>query len=230
MAKLTPKQQRFVDEYLIDLNATQAAIRAGYSPKSAGRFAQELLLKTHIAEAIRDAQAERSERTKITQDDVLKMWHDLATVDYNEISQVRLVNCRYCWGVDHEYQWTPKEYERACREAELNTASEPSSIGGLDFNHHKEPNLNCPECGGRGIGRTYLADTTKLSPKAKLVYQGAKDGKFGTEVMTADRMKALDNIARHLGMFKDKIDHTSSDGSMKPTLIERVIIDPPKRP
>ena len=230
MAKLTPKQQRFVDEYLIDLNATQAAIRAGYSPKTARSVGQENLTKPDIQQAIEQAKAERSERTKITQDEVLKMWHDLATVDYNEISQVRLVNCRYCWGVDHEYQWTPKEYERACREAELNAAPEPTSIGGLDFNHHHEPNPNCPECGGRGIERTYLADTTKLSPKAKLVYQGAKDGKFGTEVMTADRMKALDNIARHLGMFKDKIDHTSSDGSMKPTVIERVIIDPPKRP
>ena len=218
MAKLTPKQQRFVDEYLIDLNATQSAIRAGYSPKTARQIGEQNLSKLDIQMAIEQAKAERSERTKITQDDVLKMWHDLATVDYNEISQVRLVNCRYCWGVDHEYQYTPKEYERACREAELNAAPEPSSIGGLDFNHHKEPNPNCPECGGRGIERTYLADTTKLSPKAKLVYQGAKDGKFGTEVMTADRMKALDNIARHLGMFTDKIDHTSSDGSMSPNL------------
>lgn len=70
--KLTAKQARFVEEYLIDLNATQAAIRAGYSKKSAGRFSQELLTKTHIAEAIEKAQAKRSERTEITQDMVIE--------------------------------------------------------------------------------------------------------------------------------------------------------------
>ena len=94
MAKLTPKQQRFVDEYLIDLNATQAAIRAGYSPKTARQIGEQNLSKLDIQQAIEQAKAERSERTKITQDDVLKMWHDLATVDYNEISQLLNVNCR----------------------------------------------------------------------------------------------------------------------------------------
>ncbi len=52
MANLTAKQQRFVDEYLIDLNATQAAIRAGYSPKSAYSIGQENLKKPEIQEAI----------------------------------------------------------------------------------------------------------------------------------------------------------------------------------
>lgn len=204
MAKLTPKQQRFVDEYLIDLNATQAAIRAGYSPKSAGRFAQELLLKTHIAQAIEQAKAERSERTKITQDEVLKMWHDLATVDYNEISQLLNVNCRYCWGIDHEYQYTPKEWQRVCESADKEQASRPP-FGGDDFNHKRAPNPNCPECGGLGNATIHLHDTDRLSPQAKLAYQGAKAGKFGIEVLTTDRMKALDNIARHLGMFNDKL-------------------------
>ncbi|MBF7685938.1 terminase small subunit [Acinetobacter sp. B10A] len=71
MANLTPKQQRFVDEYLIDLNATQAAIRAGYSEKSADKIGSELLGKTRVSEAIQEAQNKRSERTEITQDYVL---------------------------------------------------------------------------------------------------------------------------------------------------------------
>lgn len=204
MAKLTPKQQRFVDEYLIDLNATQAAIRAGYSPKTADKIASQLLGKTRVAEAIEQAKAERSERTKITQDDVLKMWHDLATVDYNEISQLLNVNCRYCWGVDHEYQYTPKEWQRVCESADKEQASRPP-FGGDDFNHKRAPNPNCPECGGLGNATIHLHDTDRLSPQAKLAYQGAKAGKFGIEVLTTDRMKALDNIARHLGMFNDKL-------------------------
>ena len=72
MAKLTPKQQRFVDEYLIDLNATQAAIRAGYSPKTAEQQGFQLLKKTSVSEAIEQAQQERQTRTLVTQDDVIR--------------------------------------------------------------------------------------------------------------------------------------------------------------
>ncbi len=69
---LTPKQQRFVEEYLIDLNATQAAIRAGYSKKTAKSIGQENLTKPYIAAVIDAAKAERSIRTEISQDWVLE--------------------------------------------------------------------------------------------------------------------------------------------------------------
>lgn len=72
MARLTPKQQRFVDEYLIDLNATQAAIRAGYSEKTARQIGEQNLSKLDIAEAIAKAQEQRQQRTQVTQDDVIK--------------------------------------------------------------------------------------------------------------------------------------------------------------
>ena len=65
---LTPKQKLFVEEYLIDLNATQAAIRAGYSPNNADKIGSELLGKTRVSEAIKIAMAERSRRTGINQD------------------------------------------------------------------------------------------------------------------------------------------------------------------
>ena len=71
MANLTPKQQRFVEEYLIDLNATQAAIRARYSPRTANEQGAQNLAKLSISEAIAEAQAKREERTQITQDYVL---------------------------------------------------------------------------------------------------------------------------------------------------------------
>lgn len=70
--KLTPKQARFVEEYLIDLNATQAEIRAGYSKKTAQQMGAENLTKPVVAEAIKNAQAKRSERTLVTQDDVIR--------------------------------------------------------------------------------------------------------------------------------------------------------------
>lgn len=73
--KLTPRQQRFVEEYLIDLNGTQAAIRAGYSAKSAGRQALELLQKTLIVSAVAQAQKGRSERLQLSADMVAQeLW------------------------------------------------------------------------------------------------------------------------------------------------------------
>ncbi len=71
MPKLTDKQKEFVRQYLVDLNATQAAVRAGYSVKTAYRQGADLLQKTSIREAIEKAQAKRARRVEVTQDYVL---------------------------------------------------------------------------------------------------------------------------------------------------------------
>ena len=85
MANLTPKQQRFVEEYLIDLNATQAAIRAGYSEKTADSIGLQLLRKTQVAEAIAGAKAERSEQTQIDSAYVLKRLVEIDQMDVLDI-------------------------------------------------------------------------------------------------------------------------------------------------
>lgn len=71
MANLTPKQQRFVEEYLIDLNATQSAIRAGYSEKTAYSVGHENLKKPEIQKAIQEAQEILSNKTQLTVDMVV---------------------------------------------------------------------------------------------------------------------------------------------------------------
>lgn len=68
---MTPKQARFVEEYLVDLNAKQAAIRAGYSAKTAEQQGPRVLGYAEVASAITAAQAIRSERTETTQEQVL---------------------------------------------------------------------------------------------------------------------------------------------------------------
>lgn len=73
VGKLTDKQKRFIEEYLIDLNATQAAIRAGYSERTAYSIGEENLKKPEIKRAIDEAQLNRSNRVQITQDDVIRM-------------------------------------------------------------------------------------------------------------------------------------------------------------
>lgn len=71
MAKLTEKQKRFCDEYLIDLNATQAAIRAGYSARTANEQGARLLANVSVQEYIARKMAERSRRTGVNQDRVV---------------------------------------------------------------------------------------------------------------------------------------------------------------
>lgn len=82
---LTPQQQRFVDEYLIDLNATQAAIRAGYSSDTATEQGSRLLRNVNVGKAVSDAMAERSVRTRVTADRVLT---ELARVGFSDIRNV----------------------------------------------------------------------------------------------------------------------------------------------
>lgn len=82
---LTAKQERFVQEYLIDLNATQAAIRAGYSGKGAEVRGSELLRNRKVAEAVQAAMAAREQRTHITQDRVLQ---ELARIAFFDIRRL----------------------------------------------------------------------------------------------------------------------------------------------
>ncbi|RVT36892.1 terminase small subunit [Acinetobacter indicus] len=85
MAGLTDKQQRFVDEYLIDLNATQAAIRAGYSEKTAAAIGAENLIKPNIQNAIQEAQARRQEQTQIDAAYVLRRLVEIDQMDVLDI-------------------------------------------------------------------------------------------------------------------------------------------------
>jgi len=83
--KLTDKQQRFVEEYLRDLNATQAAIRAGYSAKTADSQAVQLLRKTQVQEAIAAGKRERSEKTAIDATYVLNRLVEIDQMDVLDI-------------------------------------------------------------------------------------------------------------------------------------------------
>jgi hypothetical protein len=78
---LTDKQQRFVEEYLVDLNATAACIRAGYSERNADKIGPELLGKTRVAKAIQEAQAKLALKVQVTQEMVVKGLLDEARGD-----------------------------------------------------------------------------------------------------------------------------------------------------
>lgn len=111
MANMTDKQKRFCDEYLIDLNATQAAIRAGYSKKTANRIATENLSKPVIKEYISKRMAEKESKLIADQDEVLKY---LTSVLRGE-SQSEIVVVENCGDFTSEartMQKAPDEKER----------------------------------------------------------------------------------------------------------------------
>jgi phage terminase small subunit len=148
VAKLTAKQQRFVEEYLIDLNATQAAIRAGYSVKNAGKIGPELLGKTGIKSEIDKAIAKRSRRTGINQDRVLR-----------ELAKIAFVN--------------------------------PTDV------------INMDEATIRGDANR--EDTATIaSVKVKTIPTESGDI-VEREVKTYDKVKALELLGKHLGMFTDNL-------------------------
>ena len=153
MAKaLTAKQQVFVQEYLVDLNATQAAIRAGYSKRTAEWIGPQLLGKTHVAEAVQKAMAKREQRTEITQDMVLREYAKLAFLD-------------------------PRRFY--------------DDDGNLL--HVKE----LPD------------DVAAALSSMEVVTERAGELEIAVrKIKFSDKKAALDSIARHLGMFKDKTELT----------------------
>lgn len=88
VGKLTPKQKRFVDEYLIDLNATQAAIRAGYSKKTAKDIGGENLSKPAIATEIQKQLAKHQSKLEITQERILQELASIAFANGADFAKV----------------------------------------------------------------------------------------------------------------------------------------------
>jgi phage terminase small subunit len=217
---LTAKQQRFVDEYLKDLNATQAAIRAGYSAKTAGVIAAQNLVKLNIQSVIAERMSARGQKAAITQEMVLERLWMIATANPNELIEYRRGCCRYCFGVGHQYQWKDDE---ELLEA-VSNAADPDTVtdeGGYGFNPTIKPHPKCPSCHGEGFGSVHAHDSRQVSPAALALYAGVKRTKEGFEIKMHDQLAALDKVAKHLGMFSDK-SISPLDDEMKRLNIEKL--------
>lgn len=201
---LTPKQRRFVNEYCVDENATQAALRAGYSENGAGVQAHMLLKNIKIKEAIAERMEEVAVAASITPEWVVGQWAKIAQANPNDITQVRRTCCRHCHGYGNQYQWTEAEYSAAVDKAVDSGKPAPDGLGGFGFNPNAAPAANCPECGGQGIEDVYVADTRKLRGAAKVLYAGAERTRNGIKIHTRDQDAAVANLARYLGMLVDK--------------------------
>jgi phage terminase small subunit len=132
MAKMTAKQQRFCDEYLIDLNATQAAIRAGYSAKTAGVIGSENLQKPYISEYIEKRMAEKEAALIADQNEVMKYLTAVMRREMSENVVVTVSEKRSYYAPDAngtmrkntEEKETPMVVEIPARLADANKAAE----------------------------------------------------------------------------------------------------------
>lgn len=203
-APLTPRVQRFVDEYLVDMNGKQAAIRAGYSARTATEQAYDLLRKPHVWAAITEARKAQQERTQIDADRVvLEAWR-IATADARELVQVKVGCCRYCWGEGHRRQRTLSEYnsDRDHHRAKGKADEEWEEEGGIGFSPLRDPHPGCPDCHGDGCPRTVLGDTRYMSQETLALYAGARQTKYGIEVLMHDKSAAMDKLFKHLGLYE----------------------------
>lgn len=181
MAKMTAKQQRFCDEYLIDLNATQAAIRAGYSEKYAHTNAAKLLQITTIKEKIQQKKADRAARTEITQDMVLK---ELAIIAFSNAAD-------YASVIE--------------KDATVEVNGEVITLTDSDGNPVKY----------RTVEPMLTADLTDEQKRALSVI---KKGRDGFEIKPYDKMRALEMLGRHLGMWdkkEEEPEEKQSDGFLE---------------
>ena len=242
MSALTPRQAAFCVEYLVDLNATQAAVRAGYSERTAKQQGARLLTNVDVAAEIQRLMAARSERTEITVDEVLRELWSIAMADPNDLIEFRRRCCRHCWGKGHRRQETPAERERRRREYDREMKRQQRDdpyalierfdpLGGIGWDPRKDAYPACPECFGEGVGDAVIKDSARAPEAARKLYAGVKLTKDGLQVLTHNKVDALVHVGRHLGMFPTKVEASGPGGGPIETVtrIERTIVRPPAR-
>jgi len=163
MGATSPNRARFIEEYLVDLNGSAAAIRAGYSESRARITASELLAKPHIQEAIAAAKAERSERTQITQDRVLK---ELARIAFGDLRAM----------------FTEDGALKGPAELDDDTAAAIASI------------------------------EVVVRPSGERDEDGNVIIEHVHKIKAWDKNTALTNLARHLKLLTEKVEHSGPDG------------------
>lgn len=206
------KQAAFVREYVKDWNATQAAIRAGYSEATAKEIGYENLTKPHIKAAIEVRLTQIAAVAEVDAAMVVRELLDVATADMRELVSVHRDACRYCYGIEHKRQWTRGEYASALEDALKAEKPAPNLEGGIGYLATREPHADCPECFGRGVESVIVTDTRKLTGKAAKLYAGAQQSKDGIKALGKNQLAALQDLGRYVGIFKERTEVSGPGG------------------
>jgi phage terminase small subunit len=158
MTDLNPNQERFCQEYMVDLNATQAAIRAGYAAGSASGQGSRLLANAKIQARIGDLRGEQQIRTEITADRVLQQYADIADYRFSDIANFDGIECTF----KPMNEW-PKSAHAA-----ISSVKQTTDV------------------------RTVRGESGETEYKTIKI-----------EFRVDDRLRALDAMGRHLGIFEN---------------------------
>jgi hypothetical protein len=210
---------------------------AGYSDTNKNTAyveASRLYRKPKIARAIRELKNRMRKRYTADLDEIVDQLVAITKADPNALTQYRRLNCRYCWGENHLYQWRDiQEFDRAAEKNMKDGKAEPE-YGGLGFIENADPNPDCPRCYGEGSGDIFISDTRDLDGPDRQFLLGVKQTKNGIEVITEDKKAARqmliqlitkldlnnqdDNTPKGMGDFYADLGKTESQSGTKTVL------------
>lgn len=217
---LTPRELHFAIRYANHGNAALAAREAGYRSTNSRYTGHELRHRVHVAAKINELRAAIIKEVQPTVQDVLRNLAAIVTADPNDLVEHRLTCCRHCWSFGLGYKRNKAEMRRARAEHERATIAaakrdeeiEPfDEEGGDSYDPTEYPDPDCEMCFGEGVSQVVIKDTRTLSPEARALFAGIKQTRNGIEVLMHDKGKAVEMIAKHLGMLKEVVISKTDD-------------------
>ncbi|MDF7681512.1 terminase small subunit [Enterobacteriaceae bacterium ESL0689] len=209
---LTEKEALFAWGY-VKTNSRIGGYRfAGYrdtNKNTAYVEASRLYRKPKIARAIRELKNRIRKRYTADLDEIVDQLVAITRADPNALTQYRRVNCRYCWGGNHLYQWRDiQEFDRAAEKAAKDGKPEPE-YGGVGFVSNADPNPDCPRCHGEGEGQILIGDTRDLDVNEYASFLGVKQTKNGIEILTEDKKAARQMLIQLLTKADSMADNSA---------------------
>lgn len=210
---LTIGQIEFVEVYLTCYNGVRSwmALHPDASYEAAAVDASRTLRKPHVQQYIHRRMADAFENVDEAKRELIRAYTYAAFADRNELVEVRRGACRYCYGKGNRYQFTAGQMELAREEHEKAAfeSGNPEAFpefdekGGIGYDPRRDPNQDCPECFGRGAEDLLFHDTTRLSPAASAIYEGAEMTKDGMKINMIGRREGLEKLSKIHRLYEE---------------------------
>ncbi len=203
---LTMLEERFVHEYTKHYDMVRAAIDAGYPPSRSTHYARTLLKDRRVKDYLAQVEANRLKRLRVDGDYLLNRILQIALADPNELVEVWIPPCRYCWGKNSLFQYTHAEMEGRLEafqqwRPEYRGDKRPpfDEEGGSGYDIDQPPNPQCPNCKGRGNSQNpivHYKDSRFLSPDGRALYAGAESTRNGFKFISRNQDAAWGFLAK----------------------------------
>lgn len=203
---LSEKQGIFAENVAAGKKLVEAYRIAGYEGEghTAHSNASRMLRNARVFRAVSFLRDKRQQRLSLTEDEIIHQLSAIARANPAELVQFRRVNCRYCWGEHHLYQWRDiEEFDKAAEKASADGKEEPE-YGGLGFVASGFPNEECPKCLGEGVGEFHAADISQLEGDARWLYAGVKQTMNGLEIRMANQEAARRDLLKIIEAGKNR--------------------------